>query len=40
MTKSSTVNKNLTHVTITEVIPLDVYEITKSHIKINFLQDQ
>ena len=40
MKKNSTVNRNLTHVTITEVIPLDVYELTKSHIKIIFLQHQ
>ena len=39
MTKDSAINRNVTHVLIIEIIPLYVYELTKSHIKINFLHD-
>ena len=38
MTNNAAVNKNLTHVI--EIIPPNVDELTKSHIKINFLHDQ
>ena len=35
MTKNSAVNRNVTHVIlIIEIVPLNVYELTKSHIKI------
>ena len=39
MITNSAANINLKHVTIIKIIPLNVFELTKSHIKITFLHD-